>query len=61
MYKACSCRLDKMDERLGLLEESWSSINAMVRTIQKAIESSSASIIQVVQSKVNICSIDVIG
>lgn len=54
MEKTCSSRLDRMDKRLGLLEEfglleeSCSFINALVRTIQKATKSSSAPITHVV-------------
>lgn len=33
MEKACLSKLDIMDERLGVLEESSSSINAPVRTV----------------------------
>lgn len=53
MEKACSSMLDRMDERLGLLEVSFSSINSNVTTIKKANESSTM-FTQVAQSKVNI-------
>lgn len=42
MEKVCSSTLDRIEERLGLLEKSCSSINVLVRVIQKAIESSFA-------------------
>lgn len=60
MEKAYSSRLDIMDERLGVLKESCSSINPLVRTIENATESSSAPITQVAQNKVNISPINVI-
>lgn len=60
MEKACLSRLDKMDKRLDLLGESCSSITAILRTIQKVTEISSAPITQVVQSKAIIWSIDFI-
>lgn len=46
--------LDSMDERLGLLKVSYSSINAPIRITKKATESSSTAITQVAKSKVNI-------
>lgn len=55
MEKACSFRMDRIDERFGLFDESCScsSINSLVRTIKKATESL-APITKVFQSKVNI-------
>lgn len=58
MEKAFSSRLDGIDERLGLLEGSCSSIHALVMTIHKATEDSFAPIAQVAQIKVNTCSIE---
>lgn len=46
LEKACWSRLDRMDERLGFLERSCSSINALVRTVHKATKGSSALITQ---------------
>lgn len=51
MEKAYSFRLDKMDERISLLEESCSSNTVLVRTTEKATKSSFAPITQVTQSK----------
>lgn len=56
MEKVSAPRLDRTDKRLGVLEESCSSMNTLVKIIQKATESSYSPITQVAQSKVNILS-----
>lgn len=47
IVKLCLSKLDRMEERLNLLEESYSSFNVLIRIIKTATGSSAGTIAQI--------------